>query len=366
MSVEWTRQPCDPASTCWFRRRSGGRWSGRADVVEKKEGCALLVLQTVDASWLASWPAPFSSSALRRLARTAAGATRAVHVVSPRSGFEPESFRVEDYLAYYRWVRRRLESAVEEELGSSPYPEPVPHCDLCRWWPRCDRKRHEDDHLSTVAGISRLQRRELESRKVVTLESLAQVEVPLTWSPRRGTRQGYERVRQQARVQLEGRREGRRLYELLPLATDQGLARLPEPSSGDLFLDLEGDPYVGDHGLEYLFGLAFLGSEGEPVYVCEWATDSAEEKAASNASTPSPSMDRDRLHVFHYTPTSAALSGDGPLCHPRARPRPVAAGRTLRRPADRAPVAAGSVGHYSSGPRAVLGANSRTARRGWP
>ena len=36
-----------------------------------------------------------------------------------------------------------------------------------------------------------------------------------------------------------------------------GLPRLPEPSKGDIFLDLEGDPFSGEHGLEYLFGYLF-------------------------------------------------------------------------------------------------------------
>ncbi|HET9326691.1 MAG TPA: TM0106 family RecB-like putative nuclease [Candidatus Eisenbacteria bacterium] len=225
-----------------------------------------------------------------------------LHVVSPRSGFEPESFRVEDFLAYYRWVRRRLEAAVDAPQTEA-YPEPVPHCDLCRWWPRCDRKRHDDDHLSIVAGISRLQRRELEARGISTLESLASLALPLPWSPRRGTRRGYERVREQARVQLEGRREGRRRYELLDLAPDQGLARLQAPSPGDLFLDLEGDPYVGEHGIEYLFGLAFQGSQGEPVYVCEWATNADEERTAFERLIDTIMIHWDRdpdLHVFHY------------------------------------------------------------------
>ena len=46
-------------------------------------------------------------------------------------------------------------------------------------------------------------------------------------------------------------------FELLPVEPGFGLTRLPEPSDGDIFLDLEGDPFVGEHGLEYLFGYLF-------------------------------------------------------------------------------------------------------------
>jgi hypothetical protein len=32
-----------------------------------------------------------------------------------------------------------------------------------------------------------------------------------------------------------------------------GLARLPQPSDGDIFLDFEGDPFVDEGGLEFHF-----------------------------------------------------------------------------------------------------------------
>src|SRR5262245_58463488 len=273
VGIAWTREAMQSGVDVLVQAPlAGGHWSGRADVlrkVERKSALGGWSYEPVDTKLARETRAGTILQLLlyADLLESLQGVRpENVHVVSPRTEFEPESFRVEEYLAYYRWVRRRLESALERESGPSAYPEPVPHCILCRWWPRCDRKRHDDDHLSVVASISRLQRRELESRDVVSLESLAQLAIPLPWSPRRGTRQGYERVREQARVQLEGRQQAKRVYELLPLMPDQGLARLPQPSPGDLFLDLEGDPYVGDHGIEYLFGLAFLGLDGEPVY----------------------------------------------------------------------------------------------------
>ncbi|HZN03508.1 MAG TPA: TM0106 family RecB-like putative nuclease, partial [Candidatus Polarisedimenticolia bacterium] len=114
-----------------------------------------------------------------------------MYVVPPRDDFAPDRYRVDDYFAYYRLVRRRLEAAVRvpaadvEASGDGAtlplfpemptYPEPVLHCDVCRWWPVCDKKRRDDDHLSLVAGISRLQRREMEAQRVPTLEALASV-----------------------------------------------------------------------------------------------------------------------------------------------------------------------------------------------
>ena len=43
----------------------------------------------------------------------------------------------------------------------------------------------------------------------------------------------------------------------------------PEPNPGDLFLDLEGDPYALDDGVDYLFGV--LDAEG--TFTAFWSFD---------------------------------------------------------------------------------------------
>jgi predicted RecB family nuclease len=244
-------------------------------------------------------------------------------VVPPRNDFAPDRYRVDDYFAYYRLVRRRLESLVgsgsgeaggsgtgESEAAASlpTYPEPVPHCDVCRWWPVCDRQRRDDDHLSLVAGISRLQRRELEPREVTTLETLASVPLPIPWKPKRGAAKSYTRVREQARVQRDARRAGKPLYELLPFVPGTGLERLPAPSPGDVFFDLEGDPFVGPAGREYLFGWA-IEEAGGPRYQCVWALDPAAERTAFE-SFMDLVMERwarhPDMHVYHFAPYEPA------------------------------------------------------------
>ena len=41
---------------------------------------------------------------------------------------------------------------------------------------------------------------------------------------------------------------------ILALEERQELARLPEPSPGDVFFDFEGDAFIGERGREYLSG----------------------------------------------------------------------------------------------------------------
>ena len=107
------------------------------------------------------------------------------HVIRPNTGFEPESYRLASFAAYYRVVKRALQEAVEAGAGET-YPEPVSHCDICRWWKECDGQRRRDDHLSFVAGASKLQRKELTLQGVPTLEPLAKLPLPIPFKPSRG------------------------------------------------------------------------------------------------------------------------------------------------------------------------------------
>ena len=96
----------------------------------------------------------------------------------------------------------------------------------------------------------------------------------------------------------------RPLHELLPPEPGRGFARLPAPSPGDVFFDIEGDPYWGEEGLEYLLGSATLDGEGgTPAYKALWAHDRAQERAAFEEwvdwITARLAREPD-LHVYHY------------------------------------------------------------------
>lgn len=302
-----------------------GRWRGRADFLGKVDR----------ESELGGWSYEVQDT---KLARKTKGGTilqlslyseivgeiqgvqpERMYVVRPGTDFVPDEYRTAEYAAYYRYVKRRLEDAVAD-LGAEieTYPEPCAHCDVCDWRVECAKKRREDDHLSLVAGISRTQRQELVGQDVGTVKRLSEMEVPVPFKPKRGSAEGLARVREQARVQVEGREKQEHVHEILLVEEDRGFCRLPEPDAGDVFFDLEGDPFVGDGGREYLFGWAYLTPIGsgfdsaqpdDVQYASRWAWDAEEEKRAFEGFIDEM-MERveeyPNFHIYHYAPYEPA------------------------------------------------------------
>ncbi len=241
-----------------------------------------------------------------------------LHVALGGSARTVERLRVDDYMAYYRTVRDRFLEAMTDgrQVAFPPagtYPEPVDHCDVCRWAAECATRRRDDDHLSRVAGLATRQRRALIDRGISTLGSLGDLMLPMIPKLDGVSEGALTRVREQARLQSEGRREDRLKYELLlptagePIDPERGLATLPPPSPGDLFFDIEGDPYALDDGLDYLFGVM----EVDGTFNAFWSRDEhGEFTLAGEQAAFERFMDfvmaRRRtdpaLHIYHYAP----------------------------------------------------------------
>ncbi|MBV9673348.1 MAG: TM0106 family RecB-like putative nuclease [Verrucomicrobia bacterium] len=288
---------------------ASGQWFGRADVLRRVEL----------ASKLGSWSYEVYDCKLAR--ETKAGTIlqlslyselvasiqevlpESMYVIPPGVDFRPEQYRVLDFAAYYRYLKARLENAVEQQLTTRA--EPTAHCDICHWWPECDSEWRRQDHLSLVAGISRLHRKQLSAWEVNTVEQLAALPLPINFRPDYGSTEGYAKVREQARVQVAGRNQGRPVYEVLEITDKHGLSLLPAPSPGDIFFDLESDPFVGVGGREYLFGFVSENQQSETIYESRWAMTADEEKRAFEwfvdvvmakwAKEPA-------MHIYHFTP----------------------------------------------------------------
>ena len=289
-----------------------GRWRGHADFLFKRSDRP--------SPALGSWSYDIADTKLARSVKGGAIIQMCVYggLLEGLQGIPPEwlyvitgdgvrhGHRADDFSAYFRYVRSRFDARIEDGLANGPaatYPDPVDHCRVCTWYPMCIQRRRDDDHLSIVAGMRRVDTERLTTAGVGTLAGLADLEpdqaIEGVAKPR------STRLREQARLQLQERATGERVFELIPpdpADTGRGLSALPKPSPWDLFFDIEADPWATEVGLEYLLGVVDA-VDGQPRYLDIWATSPEEERAAFERFIRLV-IDRldahPEMHVYHY------------------------------------------------------------------
>lgn len=283
-----------------------GRWQGRVDFLRRIEARSNLgdhAYEVIDTK-LARGVKPQVVHQLSLYNR----------LLAEIQGFEPELAFVllgdgteqPIELRKYAALHRRITTQVERMAAASArttYPEPTSHCGVCRFAAECDARRRADDHLSLVANARREQRQRLVDLDIPTMQALS--DAPADLDPGKLGVEAYDILRHQAGLQVRSRDERRPTHRHLEPQRARGYARLPEPSEGDVFFDLEGDPYIGtDGGIEYLWG--WWTADG---YDHVWAHDEPGEKVALETFVDFVT-ERRRQHpgarVFHYAPHEAS------------------------------------------------------------
>ncbi|MBM4420959.1 MAG: TM0106 family RecB-like putative nuclease, partial [Chloroflexi bacterium] len=286
-----------------------GRWLGYADFLERVERPSALgawsyeVADTKLARSVRASAVVQLASYAEHVARVQAAPVERIHVITGDN--KRQTVPLGQVGAYYRTVKARFERALAAG-DAATYPDAVEHCGTCRWAEVCDARRRADDHLTLVANLRGEQARKLAAAGVATVAALgasAIAHVPRIGDATLG------RLRAQARLQVERRESGRIPYEELPLEPRRGFALLPAPSSGDVFVDMEGDPFFVDDaseddpgGLEYLFGLVTEDGGGHR-FTAFWGHDRPGEKRAFEDAVDFlvARLDADpAMHVYHY------------------------------------------------------------------
>jgi uncharacterized protein len=147
----------------------------------------------------------------------------------------------------------------------------------------CAKKWRDNDDITFVAGVTNSYREILRKAGVKSLPELADA----SHSPDDLRPEAFDRLQSQARLQLLTRQAKQAnpatkpIYEFIrPLKERRGFNLLPEPAPGDIFYDIEGHPYRGEEGLEYLHGLAWIDEHGSLQYKAIWAHDEESERSA--------------------------------------------------------------------------------------
>ncbi|WP_066588442.1 TM0106 family RecB-like putative nuclease [Sphingomonas pruni] len=203
--------------------------------------------------------------------------------------------RLADVASYARHARTVFETFLRDRPETRS--DPVSACSLCRWKDHCRAEWEATDSLSLVAGISKSQRGKIEAAGVGTLCGLAHFDARI---PKMAP-ETQDRLKTQARLQMARRAGGPPGFELRDFQPGKGFGLLPEPDTGDLFYDIEGDPYY-EGGLEYLHGVWFL-KDGEWDFRAFWAHD-REAEGRSVAELLDFFVDHLRRHpkarIYHY------------------------------------------------------------------
>ena len=204
--------------------------------------------------------------------------------------------RLNEVSAYARRSRRMLQRFIEERPSTEP--EPVAACTLCRWNSHCQGFWRDTDSLTLVANITRIQRDKMREAGIDTMTELAETTTRIP----RMTIETWKRLQTQAKLQIARRAGGSPDFVLRDAIEGRGFDLLPQPDDGDLFYDIEGDPYYPDGGLEYLHGIWMLKG-GKWDFVDFWAHDREEEADLTChllEFLSSHMRKHPKAHIYHY------------------------------------------------------------------
>jgi uncharacterized protein len=196
-------------------------------------------------------------------------------------------------------VRARINGYTQQP--SPDWAPPRESCTRCRWSNQCDLGRHNAQDLSLIQGIRSSTRTALVSHGITTLQEMADAtDEQRPRAPREVSKETFSGLRDQASIQIRGKGSKKPIFEV---RDETAFGLMPQRSKGDIWFDMEGDPFANDgSGLEYMFGFLYK-SEGNFAFHTFDARNTAEEKVAFSNFINYVSERRKEhpdMHVYHY------------------------------------------------------------------
>jgi uncharacterized protein len=220
-----------------------------------------------------------------------------------------ESLTVEEFLPYWRRLRRQLSAILDGEAAAiTTRPRLCESCEYCEFQEHCESQWRAEDALAFVANSRESERNLLEAAGVITLAQLAS-RTEAVADLRDEKRQ---RLTRQAALQVVSRNEaGPPAYEFIQVSEDpvygHGFELLPAPDRGDVFFDFEGDPFwTPQHDLMFLAGLLYQDDAGSWIYDERWAHTLADQQSMIKNLVEFFADRREafpHMHVYHYNHT---------------------------------------------------------------
>ncbi len=208
-----------------------------------------------------------------------------------------------DVIDLAQYFMKRVRAKISN-ISAAPQPlwaPPKESCTRCRWQDNCELGREEAQDLSLIQGIRGNTRSLLVANGIKTIDDMAAAtDEQRPKLPREVSKETFAKLRDQADIQKRGRDLKKIIFEVRD-QTAFGL--LPLSSPGDIWFDMEGDPFANDgSGLEYMFGYLWA-AENDFEFATFDARNSDEERIAFKdfvdyliaRRTQFPEM-----HVYHY------------------------------------------------------------------
>ena len=184
------------------------------------------------------------------------------------------------------------------DLPEPLWGAPVSACTNCVWKKHCESGRVKDRDLSLVQGIYGVTRRKLLSNEIKTIDDLAKLNP--AENPPDISKITFGNLVEQAKIQVKAEVSGQIETEIKNKTI---LSHLPERCEGDIWFDMEGDPYANSgSGLEYMFGVGYLDADEFAFRTFEGSNSAEEKQAFENfidylvgqiAQYP-------EMHIYHY------------------------------------------------------------------
>lgn len=196
-------------------------------------------------------------------------------------------------------ARNRIENF--STVNNPDWAAPREACTRCRWKEHCATGRVAGRDLSLIYGIRSSTRTTLIEGGIKTIDDMSKATDDQRKALKKTvSKETFEKLREQARIQIQGEGKEPPIYEF----KDASLLRLiPASSEGDIWFDMEGDPYSeGGEGLEYMFGVLFKDS-GKLKFKTFVAENRAQEKKAFADFISLVLQQRSKfpsMHVYHY------------------------------------------------------------------
>jgi len=190
---------------------------------------------------------------------------------------ERKQFQTRDFIYYYRRLLATFLHTMDN-FDPDNQPDPAKSKTWGRWSNYATATLVDKDHLFQVANITKNQIKELTRAGITSMHQL----VESTANSLPGLRtEAFAQLRSQATLQKQSLNIEIPKFHVLSHAEGErkGLALLPPASQLDVFFDIEGYPF-DEGGLEYLWGSAYFGKDGETTFKDFWAHDSEQEKRA--------------------------------------------------------------------------------------